>query len=742
LNSITFRILIIDDNPAIHRDFVKILTISKKSLAMEKLDTELFDIDPSTQMEASLPEFQIDTASQGQEGVNKVKHALTDGNSYALAFVDIRMPPGLDGVETIKKIWEIDSNIQIVICSAYSDYSWEDTIRQLGVSDNLLMLKKPFDVIAVRQLASALTQKWCLAMETRKHAESLNKLVTERTASLQQSLSLLRATIESSSDGILVIDLNKKIVDYNSQFAKIWEISASTLALNDKDILLQTMLGKLLNPTKYLMLVETLDENIDDTAMLTVKFKKDKIIECCSKPHRVNDNIVGRVWSFRDITEQIQLKIKLEYQATHDTLTGLPNRSLLTDRIQSAIVSSLRYKKKFAVLFFDLDRFKLINDSLSHTAGDELLCAVAKRLSETIRQEDTLSRLGGDEFVMVILSISKEEHLVSLTQKIISSLKPPFFIAGHELNVSTSIGISIYPTDGITVNTLLSNADLAMYHAKELGGNQFSFYTNQLNEQSHWQFLQEVGLQRALTNNEFFLMYQPQMDIEKRKVLSVEALVRWHHPENGVICPLDFIPVAENSGLIVPIGEWVIREVCRQISEWRKKGLPLLRVAINTAAKQLKQRNFSKIIGAILEEFDVSPECIEIEVTENVIVSHPDVQKTLLELAEMGILIVLDDFGTGNSSLNSLKQVTVNRLKIDQSFIKNISKSRGDEVIVEAIIAISKSFGFKVMAEGVETKKQLEFLTKRSCDEVQGFLLSKPLTNDELEVFMNNPLSF
>ncbi|KTC96687.1 GGDEF/EAL domain-containing response regulator [Legionella feeleii] len=724
----SFRILVIDDNPAIHRDFMKILNVSKSSILLNKFDEELFD---NTQHPGlSLPEFEIDVASQGIEGIEKVKRSLEEGRPYALAFIDIRMPPGIDGIETITRIWAIDPEMQIVICSAYSDYSWEETVNALGLSDNLLVLKKPFDVIAVRQLASALTQKWVLAKETQKHTEFLNQLVDERTESLQQSLSLLRATIESSSDGILVVDLQGKIVDYNMQFVKLWNITESSMKKANEPKLIKDMSTQLLNSDQHALQVKEFSIHIDDSSIQTYYFKNGNVVECCSKPHRVGSQTVGRVWSFRDITEQAKLKEKLEYQATHDALTKLPNRLLLIDRIEHIISSHARYKKKFAVLFFDLDRFKMINDSLSHDAGDQLLCAVAERLRSLARKEDTLSRLGGDEFVMIFPSLGSEAQIVTVAQKILKSFLKPFHVTGKNINVYASIGISVYPTDGKTVNTLLSNADMAMYHAKFLGGNQFSFYTNKLNKQTSLQFQQELDLQKAIINHEFFLLYQPQFEINTRQIRSMEALIRWNHPKKGIILPLDFIPTAESSGLIVPIGEWVLRETCRQIREWRKKGLPEIPVACNVASKQLRQRNFLATVQSILQEYSIEPQWLEIEITENVIIDR-EIQKIIKKLKSMGVQIILDDFGTGNSSLNLLKQVAVDSLKIDQSFIQNISKSPGDEAIIDAIIAIAQSMNFNIIAEGVETQNQFQFLKKRQCHDIQGFLMSKPLSPEE-----------
>lgn len=732
------RIIIIDDNPSIHQDVIKVLTAEKRSKSFDDLDSALFGENaPVGEADNYLPEFQFETASQGREGVHKIIAALREKRPYALAFVDIRMPPGWDGIETIKHIWKVDRNIQIVICTAFSDYTWEDTINELGMSDNFLILKKPFDQIAVRQLACALTKKWLLAKKSKEHTEFLDKTVKEKTSSLSESLSLLRATLESTEDGVLVVDLNKKIIDYNMQLIKIWDVSQALLDEKNEELIQEFFIDKIQDSDDYKKALKELYHNVEDISKHEIKLKSGKILECCSHPHRLNDATIGRVWSFRDITDRAFLEKELEYQATHDVLTDLPNRSLLYDRIKQAIITETRYNKSIALLFFDLDRFKLVNDSLGHEFGDKLLCAVAKRLLSKIRNEDTLARLGGDEFVLVLSKLSHDQDIINIAEKIISSFDQLFIIDGHDITITSSIGISLFPRDGSTPGELLKNADLAMYQAKEQGGNQFVFYMDKLSQQSSKKFTKETELREAIKNNEFFLLYQPEYEIDSTDVLSVEALIRWQHPKKGLILPIAFIPAAEDSGLIVPIGEWVIREACKQIKAWHAEGLHMIRVAVNVSSQQLKQTNFAEKVQQILTEFDVPAKYLEIEITENVVITHVEVIHMINQLKALGVNIVLDDFGTGNSSLNYLKHIHIDRLKIDRSFVRNISRSHSDEVIIEAIIAMSKSLNFKVLAEGVETQGQLDFLKSKNCDEVQGFFYSQPLSSSSISNYVN-----
>lgn len=746
MSNIPLQIMIIDDNPSIHQDFIKVLTASNTKSELNHLDKQLFDDKASIddpydpEIECFLPKFIFTSACQGQEAINKIREDLEKGIHYALAFVDIRMPPGWDGIETIKHMWKIDPDIQVVICTAYSDYSWEETVRELGIGDNYLILKKPFDVVAVRQLACALTRKWILANDSKHHEKILQKTVEERTESLQQSLSLLRSTFESSADGILVVDLNNKIIDCNSKFVSMWNIPQSMLETDNGNIILYYMLNQLIKPREYLADINRLRKNIDEITREIVTFKNGKILECYTLPHLLNENTIGRVWSFRDITEQANLEKQLKYQALHDPLTQLPNRALLIDKIQTGIEYAKKHKQQFALLYFDLDRFKLVNDSLSHEVGDQLLRLVAQRWSSLIRKEDTMARIGGDEFVMTC-HIAKNEDIGVIANKILDSMREPFKIANRDLVITTAIGISIYPKDGDTPGDLLKNSDLAMYQAKERGGNQYSFYSSQLHEYSDKCFKLELDLRNAIKNKEFFLLYQPQFSLHsKENLLAVESLIRWNHPEKGLLLPLDFIPLAEETGLIIPIGEWIISEVCQQIKSWHKKGLPYIQVAVNITTRQLQQPNFIYVVEKILKEHLLDPHYLEFEISENVIITHRDIVQTLNQLKQIGIQIALDDFGTGNSSINYLKQLHIDFLKIDKSFIQNIASSRSDEVIIEAIISMARSFNFKVIAEGVESKKQLDFLKKQRCDEVQGFFFSKPLTSRGIEKFLKGRL--
>lgn len=726
------RIIIIDDNSGIHQDFTKILIKESQENKFNALDKLIFNEVPNTKS-SKLPSFQIANAYQGQEGLLLIEQGLKEQKPFALAFVDLQMPPGWDGIETIQRIWEIDPYIQIVICTAYSDYTWEETVEKLGINDNLLILKKPFDPIAVRQLACALTKKWQLMQNAKSYTDYLELTVQERTYSLEKSLSLTRATLESSYNGIVIINNAGELVDYNSYFVEMWEIPPALLKQRKYEDVQNHMLLLLHNPKEFLDVMNHHSESVDKSDIFILKLEHKRFFEFYSQPHIVNDCLVGRVWSFRDITQRAELEKKLEHQASHDSLTSLPNRSLLLERIQQGIARAARNHNMFILLFIDLDRFKLINDSFSHETGDNLLIKLANRLRKITRGDDTIARLSGNEFIALSSSINRLDDAVRVASKILKEINKSMKLAKRSVTITASIGISIYPQDGSTPNELLHNAELAMNRSKSLGGNQFNFYRSELNASSILRFEQESELRRALIKNEFFLEYQPQYDWQKNEIVSVEALIRWQHPKLGVIPPLDFIPLAEDTSLIVPIGEWVIREACNYNKRCQDKGLFHFRVAVNVATKQFMQPNLTEIIKNILIETGLEPKYLEIEITENVIISNLNVIDTIKNLKALGVCIVLDDFGTGNSGLNYLRDLPVDRLKIDKSFVQNIDFNRSDEVIIQAIIAMAESLSLEVLAEGVETENQIKFLESQNCNNFQGFYFSKPVSEEKLE---------
>ncbi len=600
------RILIVDDNRAIHEDFRKILRGRELDENLRALEAVLFGQAPA---QTGKPDpFHVDSAYQGAEALSLVKRALEDRRPYCVAFVDMRMPPGWDGLETIEHLWAVDPHIQIVICSAHSDHDWDDLIARLGRSDKLLVLKKPFETVEVLQCAHALSAKWRNEHALGQYVNSLEVRISDRTERLEAA---------------------------NRQ---------------------------------------------------------------------------------------------LRHLATHDALTSLPNRVLLDDRLNQAIARAQRSGEQFAVCVLDLDRFKLINDSLGHHAGDELLRHVARRLTSAVQAADTVGRLGGDEFVLIVNQLRGRAEAESFAQAIVEDLRAPTRIGELDVHASASIGIAFYPADGATLETLYAHADAAMYCAKQRGGATFECFTSSMSQPSEERVRFEGDLHRALKQQQFELHYQPKFRAVTGRIHSAEALIRWRHPERGLIMPDGFIPLAEESGLIVPIGAWAVEQACRQVRAWQDQGLPLVRVAVNISAVQFRRVDLVDTVRRALTDAGIDAHCLEIELTETAVMSDPEESVEILQrLSRMGIVVSVDDFGTGYSSMSYLRRFPIDKLKIDRSFITNIMTSADDAAIVQAIISLAHSLRLTVVAEGVENAEQVAFLQRQGCDQYQGHFFSRPL---------------
>jgi diguanylate cyclase (GGDEF)-like protein len=605
------RILITDDNAAIHEDFRRILTVSARDDS-NLSDAEILLFGDAAATPAHHPGYALDFALQGQLAVQLVKRARADGHPYTMAFVDMRMPPGWDGLETIEHLWAEDPNVQIVICSAHSDYDWRDIFERLGHSDKLLILKKPFEPIEVLQCASALSRKWRHERALEAHVESLEQVITARTEKLEAA------------------------------------------------------------------------------------------------------------------------NLQLRHLATHDALTGLPNRVLLDDRLSQAIAHADRDLQPFAVLVLDLDRFKLINDSFGHRSGDMVLNEVARRLQGLVRSIDTVARVGGDEFVLVVSPLAARSDAEEIGKRANDILRAPFPVEGVDLRVSSSIGIAFYPTDGGSAESVLAHADAAMYCAKERGRNNYQCFGPGMKSVALERVSLESELHQALKLEQFELFYQPKVDTASGDIHSAEALIRWRHPQRGLIEPMQFIPLAEECGLIHEIGAWVLREACRQCAVWQRAGQPPLRVAVNVAASQFRRGDLLEVVRGALHTSHLDPRFLEIELTESAVMTHPEDSAAVLEqLSRMGVLVSVDDFGTGYSSMSYLRSFPIDKLKIDRSFIADLTTRADDASIVRAIVSLAHGLQIKVVAEGVETLEQLKFLQSVGCDQYQGYHFSRPLPANE-----------
>jgi diguanylate cyclase (GGDEF)-like protein/PAS domain S-box-containing protein len=450
--------------------------------------------------------------------------------------------------------------------------------------------------------------------------------------------------------------------------------------------------------------------------------------------HDRKGRVTGAVIVFHDVSAAKAMTVQMSAMAQHDVLTGLPNRAYLNDRIAQAITVAHRHDGKFAVLFLDLDHFKHINDSLGHPVGDMLLQSVAGRLVRCVRDSDTVSRQGGDEFIVLLSEIGLAKHAALCAQKLLTMLKAPNFIGHHGLEISASIGISVYPDDGLDPETLIKTADTAMYQAKEHGRNNYKFFEQEMNIRAVERQSIEEDLRGALERHEFVLQYQPKIDLQTGAITGAEALIRWLHPQRGLVAPLMFIPVAEDSGLILPIGTWVRREACRQARAWQDAGFPPIPVAVNISVVEFRDQNFIESVRAILKETRLDPHYLELELTESVLMRHAETSTNLLQqIKSMGVQLTVDDFGTGYSSLSYLRRFPIDALKIDRSFVRDITTNPDDATIVSAVINMGRSLKQRVIAEGVETREQLTFLQNQQCGEGQGYYFSRPVFAQQFE---------
>ncbi|HEV2524611.1 MAG TPA: EAL domain-containing protein, partial [Gammaproteobacteria bacterium] len=596
---------------------------------------------------------------------------------------------------------------------------------------------KPFDVIEVRQLAYSLSRKWKIQSQLDVHMTGLENLVTKRTAALETSLALIRSTLESTADGILVVDIAGQVVDFNQKFLEMWNMPQTVMQKNNFDSIVEFASNQLTTPEKLNSVIKSNSEILTIDSFSEVNLKNGKTFEIYSLPHKVRNIIVGRVWDFRDVSERKKMQDALLKEATTDKLTGLPNRSLLYDRIQLAIADAERNKKLLAVIFMDLDRFKLVNDSLGHSMGDYLLRAIARQLSAIIRKSDTVSRLGGDEFVLLLTDLNEKEQAQLVANKILSKIASPVEIEDHKFSVTGSIGISLYPNDGTTVETLIKNADTAMYASKELGKNMINFYSESMNKKFLTRLTLENDLREGLNRNEIIVFYQPYINLNTSEIIGVEALARWQHPVLGLLQPIEFIDLAEETGLIAQLGEQVLRIACAQNKQWQMAGYKPIQVSVNVSSKQLRLTKLDETLKKILTETGLEPRYLELELTESAIMDNTEAIMTIVKkIKNMGISLSMDDFGTGYSSLNYLRQFPFDKLKIDKSFILNADANPDNATLVKTIIAMAKSLKLNIIAEGMETEEQREFLKKNDCIEAQGFLFSKPVNSEYINTLL------
>jgi diguanylate cyclase (GGDEF)-like protein/PAS domain S-box-containing protein len=655
--------------------------------------------------------FEVEWVCRLSEGLARMDERGIDAILLALAL------PDSSGIETFDKLFAAAPDIPILILGGNDNEALAKEAVGRGAQDYLL--PGHLDSYSLpRALHNAIERK---VVEDALYAEKERALVT----------------LNSIGDAVLSTDISGRITYLNlvAETMTGWSREEATgQPLAEVFKIIDGTTRKTARDPMEMAVDQNRTVGLSVDCVLVRRDGFESAIEDSAAPiHDRAGRIIGAVIVFHDVTAARAMSSQMIHSAQHDIVTNLPNRLLLNDRISQSISLARRQRKNAAVIFLDLDRFKYINDSLGHGVGDELLQSVSRRLISSVRSSDTVSRQGGDEFVVLLSEIAHPEDAATSAQKILLSLSAPHFIKGQNLHIDGSIGISIYPEDGADAETLIKNADTAMYHAKESGRNNFQFFTAEMNLKAVKRQTVEGSLRGALLRGEFLLHYQPKVNLDTGEITGVEALVRWQQPGRGLILPSQFVPVAEDCGLLLPIGRWVLQEACRQAREWQDAGLPFRRISVNISASEFRDSSFLAGVRSTLRQTGLDARYLDLELTESVLMENAESSAAKLHaLKALGLHIAVDDFGTGYSSLSYLRQFPIDVLKIDQSFVHQISDDPNDSAIVRAIIDMGRNLMQRVIAEGVETQEQLVFLRARHCEEGQGYLFSRPLAAAQL----------
>src|SRR5713101_1404144 len=675
----------------------KILLIENDPAAADAIQAALTDSHNGS--------FEVEWVRQLAEGLARLSK-----KGIAAVLLNLSLPDS-HGIETFDKLFIAAPDVPILILGGPDDEALAKQAVERGAQDYLL--PGHLDSYSLpRALRNAVERK---AVEYALFVEK------ERA----------QITLNSIGDAVLCTDISGNITYLNlvAETMTGWRREEATgKPLTEVFQIIDGATRKTARDPMEMAVAQNRTVGLTVNCVLIRRDGYESAIEDSAAPiHDRAGRVIGAVIVFHDVSAARAMSLQMTHSAQHDLVTNLPNRMLLNDRISQAIALAHRQKRPLAVLFLDLDRFKYINDSLGHAAGDKLLQSVAKRLLAGVRGSDTVSRQGGDEFIVLLSEISHPEDAATSAKKILLSVSAPHSIGGQDLHIDGSIGISIYPEDGEDAETLIKNADTAMYHAKENGRNNFQFFKAEMNLKAMERQSLEGSLRRALELEEFLLHYQPTVNLDSGEITGVEALIRWRQSDRGLIPASQFVPVAEDCGLIIPIGRWVLREACRQARAWQDAGLPPLPIAVNVSAVEFREKGFVESVRTILSETGLPAQYLELELTEGVLMEDTESATSVLQkLKIMGIHIAVDDFGTGYSSLSYLRQFPIDALKIDQSFVHQIT-SDPDDSIVSAIIHMGKSLKHLVIAEGVETQEQRAYLQTQRCTEGQGYLFSRPL---------------
>jgi diguanylate cyclase (GGDEF)-like protein/PAS domain S-box-containing protein len=729
------RILFVDDLETIHEDFRKIFAKAPAGPSLEDDEAVLFG---SPAGPASSAEFDMDSAFQGKEALEKLRAALKVGRPYAMAFVDMRMPPGWDGVETVEHLWAEDPRLQVVFCTAYADTSWKEVLNRLDVRDRLLILKKPFDPIEVYQFASALTTKWRMAEQAAFKMNALEQAVEARTRELSN------ANIIVQNSPVLLYRLRGE-----PSFPLIYVSHNITKFGHDPKTLVAS-------PSWAKSLIHADDRPKVGEAMARILEKgaegasiEFRLTAGDGSLHWVDNRYVpvrdaeGRLVEVEgiviDITERKAAEEKIALLARTDGLTGLANRSTFVERLHQSFAAAQRGTLPFAVLYLDLDKFKPVNDTLGHAAGDLLLKEVARRLKSCTREIDVIARLGGDEFAILQSEASEPASAGELAARIQVEICRPYDLNGTEASISVSIGICPFVAGLADADAMLAQADLALYRSKDEGRDQYHFHTETLDQAVFDRVTLGGELLRAIAGQELELQYQPQIEISSGKIIGMEALVRWNHPTRGLLAPAVFLPIAEKTGTMVPLGHWVLDQACRQMKAWRDQGLSLSVMGINLSLHQLKGgQALIRDVTETLAKWGLPASDLEFDVTEATLAQLKWTQNDVLpQLRALGVKIAIDGFGSEYSSFDYIKEYRVNHLKIARSYMNESAIDSEHAAAMRAIVTFAQELGIPVIAQGVETEEQSALLKQTdSATQAQGFHFSKAVSAEKAAEFL------
>jgi diguanylate cyclase (GGDEF)-like protein/PAS domain S-box-containing protein len=690
----------------------RILLISRDSADAETIRAAL--------AEARGWAFSVEWVRQLSAGVERLNKGQIDA-----VLLDLFLPD-CQGLETFEQLWPAAPDVPILIVCDQGDESLAMQAVERGAQDYLL--KTHLDSDALRHALRSVIE--------RKGAADALFVEKERA----------EVTLNSIGDAVLSTDIAGHVTYLNVAAESMTGWTRQDAGGRPLAEVFHIIDSETREPAPNPM-AQAVQENkavgLTTNCVLIRRDGHEVAIEDSAAPiHDRRGRVTGAVVVFHDVSRARAMSLQMSHLAHHDALTDLPNRVLLNDRLAGAIALGRRYRRQLAVMFLDVDRFKHINDSLGHEVGDQLLRSVAEQLTMCVRSSDTVSRQGGDEFVVVLSEMEHASNAVVSADKILAAVAEPHRVAGYELHITASIGVSVYPDDGPDAETLLRNADVAMYHAKERGRGRYQFFQPDMNVRAVERQSLERGLRRALDRHEFILYYQPKMDLESGAIIGAEALIRWRHPDRGLLLPTQFVPIAEDSGLIVPIGQWVLREACRQAQAWHDAGLRPMPVAVNVSAVEFRSTGFLDGVRGILEQTGLESRYLELELTESVLIADRDSTVSVLRgLKALGVQLALDDFGTGYSSLSYLNEFPIDALKVDGSFVRGITHDLHGAPIVRAVISMGKSLNQRVIAEGIETAEQLAFLRTQRCGEGQGYYFSRPLAAEQFTKLLASAMS-